>query len=233
MISKDGGDHMRQQPGPSPEGRPVSLALFDFDGTLIPGDSITDYLRYARKRGAASLGEFIRAAWAAALYGCKRLSDADSKTVGLAFRKRHGQAYLDALDRDFVREILIPKFYQDGKNEMERRRKEGCRLLLVSASTENYMRFVAEALGVDALLATPIEPDGSIQRNCKGEKKIGRIEGWLKDNHLTADFASSYAYGDSKSDLPMLRLVGHPVQVNPKKALRKLAPEMETAAWKS
>ena len=85
--------------------------------------------------------------------------------------------------------------------------------------------------GFDALLATPIEPDGAIKRNCKGEAKIGRIEAWLSENGLTADFASSCAYGDSKSDLPMLLLCGHPVQVNPKKALRKAAPDMETVRW--
>ncbi len=212
--------------------QPVSLALFDFDGTLIPGDSVTYYLRYARKRGAASLGEFARAVWAAALYGCKRLSDADSKTVALAFRKRHDAKYLDALDREFVETVLLPKVYAEGKKRIAQHRQEGKVLAMVSASTENYMRFVADALGFDALLATPIEPDGAIRRNCKGEAKIGRIEAWLAENGLTADFAASCAYGDSKSDLPMLRLVGHPVQVNPKRALRKLAPEMEAIMWK-
>lgn len=33
------------------------------------------------------------------------------------------------------------------------------------------------------------------------------------------DLASSYAYSDSESDLPMLEAVGHPVAVNPDKAL--------------
>ena len=109
---------------------------------------------------------------------------------------------------------------------------EGKLLVLVSASTENYMRFVADTLGFDTVLCTPIEADGTIRRNCKGEKKTQRIKDWLAENGLTADFPSSFAYGDSKSDLPMLRLVGHPVQVNPKKALRELAPEMNLIHWK-
>ena len=104
--------------------------------------------------------------------------------------------------------------------------------MLVSASTENYMRFAAEALGFDALLATPIEPDGAIKRNCKGEAKVSRIKDWIDDNLLIVDYVSSYAYGDSKSDLPMLRIVGHPVQVNPKKKLRKAAPDMDVLHWK-
>ena len=39
------------------------------------------------------------------------------------------------------------------------------------------------------------------------------------------DLAKSYAYSDSASDLPMLRLVGHPVAVNPDKPLAKAARE--------
>jgi hypothetical protein len=39
------------------------------------------------------------------------------------------------------------------------------------------------------------------------------------------DLAVSYAYSDSQSDLPMLRLVGHPVVVNPDAELRRIARE--------
>ena len=39
------------------------------------------------------------------------------------------------------------------------------------------------------------------------------------------DLDASYAYSDSESDLPMLRLVGHPVAVNPDKELARVARE--------
>src|ERR671933_3010634 len=39
------------------------------------------------------------------------------------------------------------------------------------------------------------------------------------------DLARSWAYSDSESDLPMLRLVGHPVAVNPDAELAKIARE--------
>ena len=232
MARKDGGDDMRQQPGFPPAGEPVSLALFDFDGTLIPGDSVTYYLRFVRKTGAANRSEFLRALWAAAMYCIKRMSDADSKSAALQFRKRYDETYLDELDRKFVSRVLLPKVYAAGKDRIEQHRREGKKLILVSASTENYMRFVAEALAFDTVLCTPIEPDGTIRRNCKGEKKVQRVKDWLAEHAMTADLGSSYAYGDSKSDLPMLRFVGHPVQVNPKKALRELAPEMDEQNWK-
>jgi HAD superfamily hydrolase (TIGR01490 family) len=39
------------------------------------------------------------------------------------------------------------------------------------------------------------------------------------------DLTASYAYSDSESDLPMLRLVGHPVAVNPDAELARVARE--------
>jgi phosphoserine phosphatase len=39
------------------------------------------------------------------------------------------------------------------------------------------------------------------------------------------DLSESYAYSDSESDLPMMRIVGHPVAVNPDAALRAEALE--------
>jgi hypothetical protein len=39
------------------------------------------------------------------------------------------------------------------------------------------------------------------------------------------DLAESYAYSDSESDLPMLRVVGHPVAVNPDAELERIARE--------
>ncbi len=41
------------------------------------------------------------------------------------------------------------------------------------------------------------------------------------------DLASSYAYSDSITDLPMLELVGHPVAVNPDRDLARVARERE------
>ena len=37
-----------------------ALALFDFDGTLIRGDSILAYLRHARRLKALSRGEYLK-----------------------------------------------------------------------------------------------------------------------------------------------------------------------------
>jgi phosphoserine phosphatase len=50
-------------------------------------------------------------------------------------------------------------------------------------------------------------------------KELAAQEGW--------DLADCYAYSDSATDAPMLEAVGHPVAVNPDKALRRIAAERD------
>ena len=208
-----------------------ALALFDFDGTLIPGDSIAAYVRYARKKKALSFGAYAGILLAAAAYLLGLSSAEDSKNAALRFRMALPKEKRRALDEGFVREWLLNKVYPEGKACVDAHRRAGRTTVLITASTENYMLLAGEALGFDAVLCTLLAPDGAVKANCRGEEKVRRLEAWLKETGLQADYAASYAYGDSKSDLSMLLLCGHPVQVNPKRTLRKAAPAMETVHW--
>lgn len=208
-----------------------ALALFDFDGTLIPGDSIVAFVGYARKKRALSFGGYCAVLGQTARYLMGGMTDAEIKTRSLRFWVTLTPQQQEELAQGFVRDCLLPQVYLDGKNELQRQKQAGRLVVLVSASTDNYMRCVADALGVDALLCTPIEADGAVRQNCKGEEKPRRVQDWLKEQGIEADWAGSYAFGDSKSDAPMLRLCGHPVLVNPKKALRQALPEGDIVSW--
>lgn len=209
---------------------PQILALFDFDGTLISGDSIVSYLRFARRLKAIPLGEYARVLVQAVRYLCGGMTDAQIKTRALLFWHRLSPDRQNALDRAFAMEFLLPRMYPEGLSCLRHHLQAGHAVIMVSASTENYMRYVADALGI-VLLCTPISPDGAIHMNCKGEEKVRRIHAWLNNQSIQADFFASFAYGDSKSDLPMLALCGHPTLVNPKRALLRVAPQMKRAAW--
>ncbi|NCB05907.1 MAG: haloacid dehalogenase-like hydrolase, partial [Clostridia bacterium] len=64
-----------------------SYALFDFDGTLIPGDSIVLFCRYAARRGLCKKTALLSGAWHAALYALRLESARDSKAHALRFLK--------------------------------------------------------------------------------------------------------------------------------------------------
>ena len=60
-----------------------------------------------------------------------------------------------------------------------------------------------------------------------GEGKVEAMRGFADGHDI--DLASSWAYSDSASDLPMLRAVGNPVAVNPDAELRAVA---EREGWR-
>ena len=82
----------------------ATLALFDFDGTIIPGDSIVRYTRWARKKSAMSWGKFLKACLAAIGYTLRLVSSERSKTIGLSFRMDFSADERRMLDEEFVRE---------------------------------------------------------------------------------------------------------------------------------
>lgn len=208
-----------------------ALALFDFDGTLIRGDSIVRYVKTARKKRLMRPGEWLMTLLAATAGMARMMTDEKAKTVAMRFWTRMSAKQRRAFDEEFAGS-LIKTVYEDGLEEMERCRREGMSVVLVSASTENYMRLVAEVLGVDALLCTRIDGYGVVTDNCKGREKLRRIDRWLRQNNASCDRTRSRAYGDTGSDYFMLTAYGSGVCVNPKRALlKKTAGRMPVVHW--
>ena len=197
---------------------------------MIRGDSIAAYLRFALEKKYISKAEYALVGVHTALYFCGVEGENRIKTRALRFLRGLNQEQRASFDREFAQQ-LMRRIYPQALACWQTHRQQGRKLVLVSASTENYMRLVAQALGADALLCTHLLPDGTVSGNCKGEEKVRRIREWLLSAGIDADWPASYAYGDSKGDLPMLLLTGHPVQVNPKKKLRAAAPGMECVSW--
>ncbi len=194
-------------------------AFFDFDGTMRAHDSIVDYVLYALKKGALRPWAFLRTA--AELLGnaaARKAKPEELKTRAMRFEQAMTPERRGAFRRAFVQEKLLPKLRPEARRVWEQCRREGYRTVLVSASTENYMTLLGEALGADAVLCTPMTEDGTVHDNCRGEEKVRRILKWA-ETRPDADLARSGAWGDSGGDIPMLRLVGGPVAVNPDKKL--------------
>ncbi len=207
-----------------------ALALFDFDGTMIPGDSIVQYTAFARRQGKMGWGQYAKAGVHALGYLLGAEDEERSKNHALRFRQAMTAAERAAMDRAFA-DALLGKVYPAARQCMEKHRQAGRLLVLVTASPSCYMDPVGAGLGFDKVLSTPMEGGITVHHNCKGEEKVRRVWAWLEQAGVEADFSASFAYGDSKSDLPMLRLCGHPALVNPKGAMVKAAPGMARERW--
>lgn len=214
------------------------FALFDFDDTLVHGDSILPYLLFCIRRGVAPKTQLLRAVAGYIRWRLNPSCASGAKQATLSFIRGRTQAEMDDLAREFFREEQSRRFFRDGFKELCRLRGEGYRILVVSASPDVYMRVLPEFLPVDDVLATPCALDnagrytGEVGANCKGDEKPLRIAAYLKEQDLSIDRSRSRGYGDSPSDAPMLLLTDAPMLVNPKKKLISRIPGGTQLNWR-
>ncbi len=206
-----------------------SAAFFDLDRTLIAGASTFVFGWVAFRRGLIPTAELIEDARQAMVFRTTGGSDDQSDSVrdrilsGVA-----GKAQADALAlNDEILPKLLDLVRPETRRSVEKHRDAGRDTWIVSASPIEIVQPLAEALGMTGAIATESEVQDGLYtgRLAKefvyGEGKVERIRDLAAERDY--DLRLCWAYSDSKSDLPMLRLVGHPVAVNPDKELRREA----------
>lgn len=216
---------------------PTPFAFFDFDDTLAKGDSIFPFLLYAIKRGYAPKWQLFKAAAGFLRWKIQPSSGRAVKEWSLSFIKDRTVAEMDEFARDFFRDVQQKSFFEDAATELFRLRELGTKIVVVSASSDIYMKVLPEFLPVDAVISTTCEVKdgkytGRIGKNCKGEEKVCRINIWLKERGFSIDKARSAGYGDSPSDAPMLLLTAAPTLINPKRKLLKAIPDGRVLRWR-
>ncbi len=215
---------------------PTAFAFFDFDDTLARGDSILPYLLYCIRRGLAPRRQFLKAAWGFLRWKVQPNTGRAAKELTLSFIKGRTVQEMDEVARDFFRDVQSKAFFEQGVAELWKLREQGMKVVVVSASSDVYMRVLPEFLPVDAVIPTICETQdgrytGKVGKNCKGEEKVTRIHAWLAENGLAIDRERSCAYGDSPSDAPMMALTVSATLVDPKAKLRAAVPEGRIVNW--
>lgn len=192
------------------------VAAFDFDGTLIDGGSVFDFLAAVVGRStvlAATVALSPRLAHAALVGG----TVADQTKERLFERLLAGITVnrLDTVAAEFGERHLTAHLRTDVRRRFDWHRARGDRLAIVSASPAVYIQVAADHLGADHVIATELEirpGDGSgggvvtgryQGKNCRGEEKLRRLRQWIDESDVEAD--RLWAYGNSRGDLRMLR----------------------------
>lgn len=213
-------------------------AFFDFDGTLCPGDSIVPYLLFCVREGHCPPGLFLKAAWLYLLRSLTKGGTMGAKEAAFAFLRGHNMEETDRIARAFFSRCLRKRFRQEGVEEIEKCRREGMTVAVVTASAGIYMRVLPEFLPVDAVIATECLTDsegrfvGKLGPNCSGAEKAQRIEKYLSARGNAGKPAAERAYGNSASDIAMLSIAEQPVKVDPDRALSKAFPSAPTVRWR-
>jgi HAD superfamily hydrolase (TIGR01490 family) len=212
----------------------VRLALFDLDGTLLPGDSDHAFGEFLVRLGWADGTEFARRNDGYfADYQRGRLDIADYIEFVTEPWRRRPLEEAQTASRRFVAEIIRPMLRPAAQDLVERHRRAGDRLAIVTATNDFVTRPIAELLGVPDLIATELErdPQGRATGAIRGvpsfrEGKVERVQAWLAEQGASLDGCEkSIFYSDSTNDLPLLERVSDPVATNPGPALERLARE--------
>ena len=207
------------------------LAIFDFDGTMIKGDSIIRYIAYAMRQGYEPWRNAIPRLWQGLMSVCGLISATEGKSRALSFLARMNRQEQNEFNRAFCRDILMPRVFPGALERMEAHRLNGLHILLVSASPDAYISHLKDFLPVDAVMASPTDERGRVFSSTRGEEKAKRVREWAAQQSAEIDWAGSYAYGNSSNDLPVMRLTGHPICVNPSRRMKKMEPDLPVEQW--
>ncbi len=198
----------------------------------MEGSSAFQFGRAARKAGLLSRRQLVADGWANLMFRLRGASDESSHEL----RNRISGSLEGTRVRDMERlgaDVLagvLPRIYPQVLELAYRHQDDGLRVYIVTAASQELARMLAAVLALDGAVGSEFSevvegvytgrPTGLF---VYGREKARAIE--LLAEREGLDLENSYAYSDSASDLPMLRLVGHPVAVNPDSELAAAARE--------
>ena len=209
-----------------------AAAFFDLDRTLMEGSSAFQFGRAAYKAGLMSRRQLVTDAWANVQFRLRGSTDEGTH----ALRDRISASLAGTRVRDLERlgpdvlSRILPRLYPQVLSLAYEHQDAGRRVYIATAASNELAEVLARVLALDGGIGSQFsevrdgvytgEPTGLF---IYGAGKAGAIEQLAAREGI--DLSASYAYSDSHSDVPMLRLVGHPVVVNPDGDLLHLARE--------
>jgi HAD superfamily hydrolase (TIGR01490 family) len=204
-------------------------AFFDLDRTLIAGSSAFQFGRAAYKAGLMTRRQLAEDAWENIRFRLRGSTDAGTD----ALRERIGKTLEGVRVRDLQRlapEVLagvLPRLYPRVLEIAYEHQDAGRPVFICTAASQEIAELMAMVLTFDGAVGSVAEVvDGHYTGRAGGPftYREGKAEAIRElAGREGIDLAASWAYSDSESDLPMLRLVGHPVAVNPDAELGRVA----------
>lgn len=218
-------------------------AFFDVDGTLFTGHVWRGMLEYFRhQRGPWPVRGFwyahlpLYAAYKLKLIGQEQFRGPwGAHLAWLA--KGWNAAQLQGLYDFIAHEYVTPFRREDTIGLLREHRAQGHLIVLVSTGFTDMIAAIGQTVGAQIAVGSDL-----IMRNgrCTGEVVrpivIGAQKGVAAKAKLAAlgydvDYAQSYAYADSITDLGLFDIVGHPQPVYADAELTQVAKERGWTVW--
>jgi alcohol-forming fatty acyl-CoA reductase len=202
--------------------------VFDLDGTVATANVFTTYLKARwhddRVAFTAEVVDVLRT-----LPRYLRLDATGRDRFLRAFYRRFAGADVAALDGlvlDALHDSLLLDLNPAAVRRIREHRRLGHRTVLLTGALRSFCRPLEPLFDTIAAADLEVDARGVATGHLVSPPLVGAGRArWLRRYARSkgADLSASYAYADSRSDVPTLQAVGHPVVVNPDLALHRLA----------
>lgn len=195
------------------------VLLLDIDYTVINTDSMIDFFVYSLKtKPIKTIFKLPYVLIILVLHTLKIVSLNKAKEAVFSPIVNYTEGEIE----QFFTNVLEQKINSNMRQIIKKAKEENMFIIMITASPYAYMKYFKKYSYADEVIGTELEytnlryKNKIVGNNCKGEDKIVKIQALLANKGLVIDFENSYAYSDSKSDLPMLSLVKNAYLVNKK-----------------
>lgn len=187
--------------------RKETLAVFDFDGTLTTRDTFIEFIKFSKGVASCYTGLLIFSPLLIAMTLHLYPNWKVKQRIFSYFFKDATLVDFDKWGTKFSREIskiIRPQALE----AMRMHHAKGDKVLIISASIENWIIPWAEKMDISVTLATKVEIDAKgmltgnfLTKNCNGLEKVKR----LLEVYPNRDIYNLVAYGDSPGDKELLQ----------------------------
>ena len=209
----------------------MPIAIFDLDGTITHRDTLFPLVLRQLAQRPLQLLRLLLLLPAVVRFGFDRDRGLLKQSLLRATLRGTPRATLERTSREFVTDTIARRCFRDALTAIRRHRDQGHHLVLMSASVDFYVPEFGRQLWFDQVISTGVawqgdQLDGTLTTpNRRGEEKAHCLRALVaerNDNH-------TFAYGNSDSDLPHLKLARHGLLVNGSPAARRAAAAVHVA----
>lgn len=197
----------------------MALALFDLDKTLLGGDSDFLWGEFLSEIGAVDVDNYqVQNQIFFDDYARGELDINEYLEFCLSPLADNSVKQLNKWHQQFMAKKIQPIFLEKAKKVIDVHKKNGDRVVVITATNSFVTRPIAQVYGINDLIAT--EPEviaGEFTGKVSGEPcfqigKVHKLKAWCEENNEGLEGA--YFYSDSHNDLPLLKLVDNPIVVH-------------------
>ncbi|WP_251198113.1 HAD family hydrolase [Anaerotardibacter muris] len=215
---------------------PRELAVFDFDGTCIEGNSPVMLVKYLLRKGQVRPSVLARIlAWGLAYKMHLPQNEAWVRSLVFASYEGTDQAEADEEMYRFYDEHVAKRIRPMALKTMQEHLEAGREVWLVSATFDPIAVRANKDLPFSFHCATKMRVDENGKYTCEvegnpveGAEKLRLVEEHANAIYGPGNWRIAYAYGDHYSDRPLLAAAEHPCAVSPGPTLERYA---EKEGW--